>query len=137
MTRKRRRKPGTDGKLAAKLAVTKVPQEHGGALLAGGVPGHTGGTGRPLSTVKAALREAGEKRIPLLEKIADDEKQTPRDRLRSVELMLRHGMAESRLSEDWVRERLRATAEMIRDAVPPDAVVATLHRLKAIWRDND
>lgn len=43
-------------KKASAAAVPLVPQEHGGALLAGGVPGNKGGTGRPPNDVREKLK---------------------------------------------------------------------------------
>ena len=48
-----------------------VPQAHGGALLAGGKPGNRGG-GRPPDLIRQRCRESFDKRIPILEQIADD-----------------------------------------------------------------
>jgi hypothetical protein len=44
--KKGKRKTAAKGKTAAKSAA-RIPQPHGGALLAGGVVGNKGGTGRP------------------------------------------------------------------------------------------
>lgn len=49
-----------------------VPQEHGGAIYRGGLPGNKGG-GRPKSVVKAACLRSFDERIPVLESIADGE----------------------------------------------------------------
>jgi len=50
---KRKREP-----TAAAESPPLVPQEHGGALLAGGVPGHAGGGGRPIEELRRKCREA-------------------------------------------------------------------------------
>ena len=48
-----------------------IPQPNGkGALLSGGVPGNKGG-GRPSSAIRETLRASFEKRIPVLEQVAD------------------------------------------------------------------
>ncbi len=42
---------------SGKLAVPKVKQPHGGALLTGGLPGHRGGGGRPSQEIKAWIAD--------------------------------------------------------------------------------
>ncbi len=42
--------------LPAELAGELIPQAHGGALLAGGQPGHKGGGGRPREIIRNQLR---------------------------------------------------------------------------------
>jgi len=50
-----------------------IPQSNGrGALLSGGMPGNRGGTGRPPDLIRQRCRESFDKRIPILEQIADD-----------------------------------------------------------------
>jgi len=60
--------------LAPELAVPLVPQPNGGALLAGGVPGHRGGSGRPPDAFKALCRDlaSGERTITEVQAILDD-----------------------------------------------------------------
>lgn len=48
-----------------------VPQPHGGALYAGGVPGHRGGGGRRPSAVRDACLQHFAERVPRLAMIAD------------------------------------------------------------------
>lgn len=50
-----------------------IPQPHGGALLAGGVPGNRGGVGQPPSVIRSLSREAWAERLPVLTTIADGE----------------------------------------------------------------
>ncbi len=73
----------------------KVPQPHGGALYRGGVVGHRGGSGRPPSALRAAIRESLAVRLPIAERIADDENASDSDRLRAVELLCRYGLSGS------------------------------------------
>ena len=76
---------GNNGKeLAGKLPAL-VPQPHGGALYAGGVPGHVGAGGRPSSEVKARAAEILKGRIDVLDEIAAGGKRDA-DRLNAVEL---------------------------------------------------
>ena len=48
-----------------------------------GNPGNSGG-GRPPNLIRAACRESFDKRIPILESIADDETASPRARIAAV-----------------------------------------------------
>src|SRR6185437_9022142 len=51
-----------------------IPQPRGGALYAGGVPGHAGGSGRPRDAFRAALRKLSQgKGLPFLNRILDGE----------------------------------------------------------------
>jgi hypothetical protein len=75
-------------KTAAKTAVAKIAQPHGGALYSGGVPGNAGGLGRAPSAIRAKCRGSFEQRIPILEQIADGE---PSEEVRvPLALVLRH-----------------------------------------------
>ncbi len=66
-----------------------IPQKHGGALLAGGVPGNRGG--RPRSVVREAASLAFDERIPALAAIADDASAKDSDRIRAIDTLGRHG----------------------------------------------
>ena len=68
-----------------------VEQEHGGALKAGGTPGHKGGTGRPPSKIREAARLAFSERIEVLTAIADDEEARASDRIRAIEVLAKAG----------------------------------------------
>ena len=69
-----------------------VPQPHGGALLAGGIPGHRGAGGRPPSALREVMRLSLEKRIPVLEQLADNAEVAPRDRIKALEVLARFGV---------------------------------------------
>ena len=67
-----------------------VPQPHGGALYAGGVPGHRGGGGRPPSELKARIRERSatfvhDEGVAIVQDIARYGKRDS-DRLKAVQL---------------------------------------------------
>ena len=68
-----------------------LEQEHGGALKAGGTPGHRGGTGRPPSKIREAARLAFSERIEVLTAIADDEEARASDRIRAIEVLAKAG----------------------------------------------
>ena len=149
MTRKR-----PSAKSAAKTAVgrpARIAQPHGGALYEGGVPGNGGGTGRPPSIVRARLRESFEKRIPLLEQIADGEvmvkvrvregveseslmSAAPGDRIRALDLLAKYGLgAAHALTVEEVRDRLRATLHLIQEQLSPDAGRQLIAALREVW----
>jgi len=68
------------------------PQPHGGALLSGGQLGNRGGSGHPPSVIRARCRESFLSRVSIAERIADDESQDARDRLKALELLARLGL---------------------------------------------
>ncbi len=74
-----------------KLPVLR-PQPHGGALFHGGVPGHRGGTGRPPSAIRERCRGGFDRRIRVLEEIADDPLMPTRDRIRAIDLLGKYGL---------------------------------------------
>ena len=68
------------------------PQSHGGALLSGGQPGNRGGSGAPPSAIRLRCRESFLSRVAIAERIADDEAQDARNRLKALELLARLGL---------------------------------------------
>ena len=94
----------------------KVKQEHGGALLTGGVPGNKGGPGRPRSAIRDLSALAFEQRIPVLEEIADDKDQKPSDRIRAVDTLGKHGGIghEDRIDRELIRRLAEDVQAVIR-----------------------
>src|SRR5438093_8534927 len=82
-----RGKPEIAGKLPA-----LVDQQHGGAIYAGGVPGHRGGPGRPPSALRERLRGSFEDRVNVLEGIADNPEADPQDRIRALDVLAKYGL---------------------------------------------
>ena len=87
----------------AKKSATKtpklIPQSNGrGALLAGGMPGNRGGSGRPPDVIRKRCRDSFDKRIPILERIADDklgkdsDQPRVRDRIMALSELSRVGL---------------------------------------------
>lgn len=82
-----------------------APQPHGGALRIGN-PGNKGGTGRPASVIREALRYDFEKRRRKLREIADnkpvrdkdgklgDRPYSTADQLKALDLMAKYGMGQ-------------------------------------------
>jgi hypothetical protein len=150
-SRKPGRKTSSGEPAAARVLPAKIPQPHGGALYAGGVPGNEGGGRRPM-TLRQRLAVSLEKRIPILEQIADGEAivrmRTPEgeesetlvsaaigDRLKAIDTMGRYGPGTVReLSTDEVRERLRETLAIIRRALPEPAAVEVITQLREVWQ---
>lgn len=66
-----------------------MPGLNGGTLRRGG--NKTPGIGRPSSTVREKCRGSFEKRIRVLEKIADDPKSNDSDRIRAVDTLGKYG----------------------------------------------
>ncbi len=111
-----------------------VPQPHGGALLASGLPENSGGSGRPPSALRARLRGSLDARVRVLEEIADDPDADHGDRIRAVDVLAKYGLgAASDVSIDRVREKLAATVALIRDRLSPDEAAILLKEIKGIW----
>lgn len=109
-----------------------VSQPHGGALRRGGPPGGKPGTGRPPSAIRAAAREALDKRLPLLGRFAASTKEKTNDRIRAIEALAKIGLEESIAVAD-VRRALGATGELIRDRLPPDVADSLIDDILSIW----
>lgn len=87
------------------------PQSHGGALLAGGVPGNRGGTGAPPSAIRARYREA---LLPLRDElvgIANDKDVPPRDRIRAVDAIARIALGSEGITDADLRAEARTLKE--------------------------
>ena len=112
---------------------TLIPQAHGGALYRGGVPGNRGGW-KPPSAIRARLRDSLDDRVTVLEEIADDPGMAASDRIRAVDVLAKYGLgAASEVSVDQIREKLRRTLEIVRQAVPPGQVSAVIEALQKVW----
>jgi hypothetical protein len=95
--------------VTVKTDVKLIPQEHGGALLAGGKPGNKGG-GRTPNELRALMREPLAKLLPIITEIAEakdiQEVTCPHcdgkhevetflkagDKLKAVDLLARYGI---------------------------------------------
>ena len=114
--------------------VERIPQKHGGALLAGGQPGNRGGLGKPPSALRERLRGSLEQRIEVLEEIADNPDALDRDRIKAVDILGKYGLGTLReLSVEDVRERLRATLELLKQELHEDDADRLIARLRGIW----
>lgn len=150
-----RRKP------AGRSAPTKVPQPHGGALYAGGVPGHRGAGGRVPQEIRQRLRDDGYDCLPTLRAIADGVVTLPlrtaceqcgaspsgktaeevvkstatiADRRAAIDTMLRYGIGTSRgVDPEVVQEKVRRTAALLRERLSPDTMQLLTPALREIW----
>ena len=110
-----------------------VQQQHGGALRVGN-PGNRGGPGRPPSALRERLRGSLDERVAILEQIADNPDASDRDRIKAVDVMARYGLGTLReLSVEDVRERLRATLELLKQELHEDDADRLIARLRGIW----
>lgn|SRR5574341_1808029 len=110
-----------------------VPQSHGGALQVGN-PGNVGGAGRPSSALRERLRGSFQERVKVLEEIADDHEAHAQDRIRAIDVLAKYGVGVVReLSVDDVRDRLRDTIIIIREALAPHQVPKVLAELREVW----
>ncbi|MSR07744.1 MAG: hypothetical protein EXR93_11865 [Gemmatimonadetes bacterium] len=111
-----------------------VPSDRGGMLYTGGVPGNAGGTGRPASALREQLRGSFEQRIPVLEAIADDQEQSAGDRIRALDTLAKYGLGPLQgVSADQVRERLRATLQIIYEELDEPQAQRVINRLRGAW----
>lgn len=116
-----------------------IPQKHGGALYAGGVPGNRGG-GRPPSAVRRLARLEFEKRIPTLAKLADDDEERTRDRIRAIDVLGKYGLGQARgLDEEEfeavVLELAGAVQRRLLAALPPAQADEMLAQLFDDWKE--
>lgn len=116
-----------------------IPQEHGGALYAGGVPGNRGG-GRPPSAVRRLARAEFEKRIPILAEIADSRAERTRDRIRAIDVLGRYGLGQARgLDEEEfeavVIELASAVQRRLISALPQTKADEVLAQLFEDWKE--
>jgi hypothetical protein len=119
--------------IAAELPAL-VPQRHGGAVYAAGVPGHRGGPGRPPSALRERLRGSFEERIAVLEEIADDDEADPQDRIRAIDTLAKYGIGALReVSVEHVRDRLRETLQVLCEELPSKQAAYLINRLREIW----
>lgn len=109
-----------------------VVPPHGNGLLQIGNPGNAGG-GRPASQIRERCRGSFERRIPVLEQIADG-KGDDSDRLKAVDLLGKYGLdSRTQLGISEIKERLRATVAIIREELGPEVAEPIIARIKGEW----
>lgn len=113
----------------------KVEQPHGGALYAGGVPGHKGGGGRPPSVVRQAALEGAEKAIPKL--VAHLNNKDIAVVQGAADKLLKYGLGTQRavgVSIEDVRERLAKTVATINRLAPRELAERICAEAKEHWK---
>jgi hypothetical protein len=135
---KRARKPSTNS-AANSAQVTKpengslVPSPTGrGMLRHGSKKGNTPGPGRPPSAIREALRASFDKRITILEEIADGGEQDS-DRLKAVDILAKYGLGKDVSVED-VKSRLAQTLDIIDEECDGERAARIRERLRPVWR---
>lgn len=128
-----RRKPASGKRLDAKTPA-KIPQPHGGALYAGGVPGHRGGGGRPRSVVQQALVEGAAKAVPkLVAQLEDEDKAVAQG---AADKLIKYGIGTRKdvtITADDVRDRLERSIQIIRRHAPGEIAERILKEMKEQW----
>lgn len=132
----KQKKPRQRKEVRAVAAPTKIAQPHGGALYAGGVPGHDGArAGRRRSDVKEMLLGGAAQAVPvLLAQLAGKNRSLAQN---AADKLLKYGIGTHRdenLSREEVRDRMRATIEIIRRLAPLDLADDILHELREVWQ---
>jgi hypothetical protein len=133
------------GKTAGKTPVARppelVPQPHGGALLAGGVPGNRGNPaskGPPKSAIREKLAAiVNDHGVDYVRRVltGEEEGATIQNRLDAFEKAAKFGVgALKSVDEDDIRARLKATVEIITAELPPDVAEALLAKVEVVWR---
>ena len=130
-TKRSRTKAASSGDVPA-----KIRQAHGGALYSGGVPGHNGArAGRRRSDVKEMLLGGAAQAVPAL--LAHLEGSDAALAQNAADKLLRYGVGPHRddgISSNEVRERLKATIDIIGRLAPSDLAEEILRELREIWR---
>lgn len=80
----------TEPKSPPKTPPLASPEHGNGLLYRGGLPGNRGGTGRPPSAIREAMRAGLEAALPYLLQVVNGEIEG--DRLRAIDLLARYGL---------------------------------------------
>lgn len=109
------------------------PGPNGGMLQIGGSPGNPGG-GRPPSAIRGVCRQSFAARIPIMEQIADSDSHDAADRLKAIDILGKYGLdARTQMGTDEVREKLRATVQIIRSELGTDLAEMLVSRIRPVW----
>jgi hypothetical protein len=121
------------GKSAAKSAgePALIPQPHGGALYAHGVPGNQGNPtkiGRPPSALRALAGKHFEELIPELRRIGQDGEREG-DRVKAIVAFGQFSIGSAKgVDRDVVLEVLRDLAQVVQRHVLDEAVLKEIHK---------
>lgn len=110
-----------------------IPQPHGGALMAGGLPGNRGGSGRP-QHIRLRSAEAFDRWLDWAEQRLKEEDVKPDAMNQIGSTTGKYGLGTTReLSVELVRGKVQETASLLRDRLPAPLFAALLPDLKTIW----
>lgn len=120
----------SEGKTTDKTTGALVKQPHGGALRNGGT--NRGGPGRPPSKLRAICRKMAGSRIHILGKISKDPDAKDADKIRAIDVLLKHGLDRSVSIAD-IRECLRQQSELAYEVLPREMADEFLAQARDIW----
>lgn len=87
------RKAAKPPKNTARKTARRGPQrDPATGRVSGGNPGNKGGTGRPPSEIRAAMRRSLDQRLVIAEQIADDTTADHGERLKALDFLAKYGM---------------------------------------------
>lgn len=107
-----------------------IPQPHGGALRRGGT--NKGGTGRPPSEIRRAALKSLDKRLQVLDKIADNEKSRDADRIAAIKALASIGFGATMAMAE-VRQKLEATVALIESTLPERQAMQLMLEVRRVW----
>jgi len=110
-----------------------VPQQHGGAILNGSQPGHKGGSGRPPSEIRAAMRKHLD--LEVLDDVLKKRKAGELDTLDVAEFLAKYGLGTMKeVTVENVRERLRLTLEVLRRELTAPQLRIIIPQIEGVWK---
>lgn len=116
MTAKKNVKKNNGTSSGGSSGMDLVAQDHGGALLKGGVVGHKGAGGPQPSAIREACRKSFGERLSMLESIIDDEEARDLDRIAAMSALGKYGGVDKlALTVDEQPEQEAITPERIAD----------------------
>jgi hypothetical protein len=110
-----------------------IPQPHGGALKPGGTPGNAGGSGRPPSEIRAAMRRHLD--LEVLDDVLQKRKDGKLDTLDVAEFLAKYGLGTMKeVTVENVRERLRLTLEVLRRELSAPQLRIIIPQIEGVWK---
>jgi len=111
-----------------------IPQSNGkGSLLTGGMPGNAGGTGRPPSAIREAMRKHLD--LEVLDDVMAKRKAGDLDTLDVAEFLAKYGLGTMKeVTVENVRERLRLTLEVLRRELSAPLLRIIIPQIEGVWK---
>ena len=119
MSKTKKTAPDNSGTSSGEL----VPQKHGGAIRRGSKPGGNENAGRPPSAIREIARKSFAERIPILERIADDDDARSSDRISAIKVLADTG---------GVDKLALTVEEQPEEAVTPERIADMWERLQRL-----